>query len=78
MEARCRASRADRTGRASGFVADWLAVMSSFRGYRGPLGFPIWPDAVGEIAARSWRMTMFYIIGVVVVVLVIAGFLGLR
>jgi hypothetical protein len=52
--------------------------MSSFRGYRGPLGFPIWPDAVGEIAARSWRMTMFYIIGVVVAVLVIAGILGLR
>jgi hypothetical protein len=42
------------------------------------MGFPIWLDAAGEIADRNRRMNMFYIIGVVVVALVIAGFLGLR
>jgi hypothetical protein len=42
------------------------------------LGFPICRDAAGKITDRSRRLNMFYIIGVVVVVLVIAGFLGLR
>jgi hypothetical protein len=37
-------------------------------------------DIVGAeiIARRSWDMNIFYIIGVIVVVLFIAGFLGLR
>jgi hypothetical protein len=35
-------------------------------------------DAAGWITDRSRRINVFYIIGVVVVVLVIAGFLGLR
>jgi hypothetical protein len=54
------------------------AQLNSFRGYR-PLGFPIWSDAAGKVTSdRSRRINMFYIIGVVVVVIVIAGFLGLR
>jgi hypothetical protein len=36
-------------------------------------------DAAGKVTSdRSRRINMFYIIGVVVVVIVIAGFLGLR
>jgi hypothetical protein len=42
------------------------------------LGFSICRDAAGKITDRSRRIKIFYIIGVVVVVLVIAGFLGLR
>lgn len=43
------------------------------------LGFPIWLDAAGRLTSdRSGRINMFYTIGVVDVVIVIAGFLGLR
>lgn len=49
-----------------------------FRGSPALLGIPICRDAAGWITDRSRRMNMFYIIGVIVVVLVIAGFFGLR
>ncbi len=54
-------------------------ALSSFQGYRHRLSRPIWCDAAGNPTNRSSRRTnMFYIIGVVVVVFLIAGFFGLR
>jgi hypothetical protein len=54
-------------------------VLQAQPGLPSPLGFPIWSDAAGKVTSdRSRRINMFYIIGVVVVVIVIASFLGLR
>ena len=48
-------------------------------GLPSPLGFPIWSDAAGKVTSdRSRRINMFYIIGVVVVVLFVTSYLGLR